>query len=103
MRYSEIQRRPWRKATLCTLGSFFLIALMLTGTSAMAREKPLDILYASADTDGNGLISEAEWHAAMQKRFETLDANGDGNISKEEMANARETARDKFRALSSHN
>jgi|GEM_PF-2091490 Ca2+-binding EF-hand superfamily protein len=78
-----------------------LFALLLSGTSAMAREKPLDLLFNQADTDHNGLISEAEWHAVMQKRFETNDANHDGNISRVEIDAVKETFRERFRSMRS--
>lgn len=46
-----------------------------------------------ADTDGNGAISKAEAEAAGMKRllekFDEIDANGDGEVSREEMRDAR--------------
>ena len=33
----------------------------------------------------------------MQKRFEAIDANHDGNLSRGEFAQARDTMREKFR------
>lgn len=104
MRYSELHRSfPLNYILRKTLiiqavaVTTFLGALLFSGTFVIAREKPLDILFNAADTDGNGLISESEWHAAMQKRLEALDTNGDGNISREEFEKAGETMRDKIR------
>jgi len=65
----------------------------------MARERPLDILFGEADTDRNGLINEAEWHQAMQKRFENLDTNHDNAISKEELEKSRDSMRERLRSL----
>jgi hypothetical protein len=79
------------------IATTFLCAFLLFGTSVMAREKPHDGLFNAADTDGNGLISESEWHAAMQKRLESIDFNGDGSLSREEFEKTKETLRDKIR------
>lgn len=67
----------------------------------MAREKPLDFLFSQADTDHNGFVSEAEWHAVMQKRFETADTNHDGNLSRQEIEATKETLRERFRSTRS--
>jgi Ca2+-binding EF-hand superfamily protein len=75
-----------------------IIILMMSGC-ATAQQKPLGVIYEATDTDGNGLISEAEWHAAAQKRFELLDTNRDGNISKEEMEAGKATMKERFKTL----
>ncbi len=41
------------------------------------------------DTDGNGLVSEAEFTAIAAKKFKKMDANGDGNLSMEELEKMR--------------
>jgi Ca2+-binding EF-hand superfamily protein len=46
--------------------------------------------FAAADTDGNGSLSEKESVDAALKRFDRADKNGDGKITKEEMAPKRE-------------
>lgn len=47
-----------------------------------------------ADANNDGTISQAEFTAAANKRFETADANKDGKISKEE----RDAAHQKMKA-----
>lgn len=94
------QQQFFRKISAIRLVAIaFLITFAFSGTLAMAREKPLDILFNMADTDQNGLISETEWHAAMQKRLEAIDTNHDGSISREEMEASKENFRDKMRSM----
>jgi len=82
--------------------AFITLLLMIGMTGCvMARQKPLDVIFTADDTDGNGLVSEEEWHAAAQKRFELLDTNKDGNISKEEMAAGKGTMKTRFKSLRS--
>lgn len=76
------------------------LILILPANMALAREKPADLLFQMSDSDGNGLISEAEWHSAMQKRMETVDTNHDGNLSREEFDQARQTIRERMRGMS---
>lgn len=76
------------------------LILILPANMALAREKPVDVLFQMSDSDGNGLISEAEWHAAMQKRMETVDTNHDGNLSRDEFELARQTIRERMRSMS---
>ena len=77
-----------------------LLMMTITGC-ATARQNPLDVIFTADDTDGNGMISEAEWHAAAQKRFELLDTNKDGRISKEEMEAGKGTLKDRFKSIRS--
>lgn len=79
-----------------------ITALLITlppGPARAAREKPLDLIFKAADSDGDGLISENEWHAAMQKRFNKIDLNADGQISRSELEQSRDTARERFKQL----
>ncbi len=84
-----------------TVITTMLIAVFMIGGCAIAQQKPLQVIYEAADTDGNGLISEAEWHAAAQKRFELLDANKDGNISQEEMEAGKAAMKERFKTFRS--
>ena len=45
-------------------------------------------LFASADANGDGLVSKAEFIAARNARFDVLDANRDGFLVRDEMAAA---------------
>ena len=52
--------------------------------------------WAAADTDGNGSISRAEAEATksfMAQNFDRLDANSDGQLTREEMAQHRHHAK----------
>jgi len=84
-----------------TVITTMLIAVFMMSGCAMVQQKPLEVIYEAADTDGNEMISEAEWHAAAQKRFELLDTNKDGNISKEEMEAGKTTMKERFKTFRS--
>lgn len=81
-----------------TISITIIVLLLLTAASAIARQKPMEIIFEAGDTDHNGLISEDEWHAAMQKRFDALDKNHDNAVSYDEFQKAKETLRERFRA-----
>lgn len=72
-----------------------LLGFILPAAGA-TQQKSLELLFERIDTDGNGLISETEWHAAMQKRLEHLDSNKDGNLSRQEMEQARTAMKERF-------
>ncbi|WP_294049430.1 hypothetical protein [Sphingomonas sp.] len=41
--------------------------------------------FASADTDGDGTITRAEWIAAANARFDKLDVKKDGKLTPDEL------------------
>ncbi|KAJ55327.1 hypothetical protein ACMU_11570 [Actibacterium mucosum KCTC 23349] len=45
-------------------------------------------MFETLDTDGSGTITQAEFEAKAAERFAEVDANGDGLLSPEEMAEA---------------
>lgn len=45
--------------------------------------------FAKTDTNGDGVISRAEFMAVAAKRFDKMDANSDGSLSKDEMKRQR--------------
>jgi Ca2+-binding EF-hand superfamily protein len=83
------------------IASAVFVLILTMAMSASARQKPLDVMFQADDTDGNGLVSKAEWQAAAEKRFELLDTNKDGNISKEEMDAGKDTLKDRFKSFRS--
>ena len=63
---------------------------MVAGPSVNATAKELDAAFAKADTNKDGKLDkkEAQMMPAVADRFEQLDANGDGFISREEFTKA---------------
>jgi len=56
------------------------------------RQAKFDERFKKADADGNGVISRAEAEKAMPRlasRFDRIDANKDGQVTRDEMAAAR--------------
>lgn len=88
--------------TVGSLCCMLLIALLLGPTTAFsAQGRASDIIFETADADHNQLISEAEYHTAMQRRFEQVDTNKDGNLTRQEMDQARANARERLQGLRS--
>ncbi len=54
------------------------------------REKRKAEMMMKVDTNSDGQVSEAEFTDYTLKKFKKADANGDGNLSMEEMAKMRE-------------
>lgn len=75
--------------------------LLVPATAPAAANRAADLLFERSDTDHNQLISEAEYHAAMQHRFEQLDSNKDGNLTRQEMEQARANTRERLQGLRS--
>jgi hypothetical protein len=74
-----------------TGGALWLTAAML-GTSPIAAAQPAqdaagtsELSFLAADTDGDGLLDEAELGADQAKRFRELDANADGYLEAGEL------------------
>ena len=90
---------PTPLTSLC----YILLAAVLLGPTVAfsAQGRATAIIFEMADADHNQLISEAEYHAAMQRRFEQLDTNKDGNLTRQEMDQARDNARERLQGLRS--
>ncbi|WP_039852304.1 peptidoglycan DD-metalloendopeptidase family protein [Hylemonella gracilis] len=75
-----------RISDLCI--GFFLVLLLalapVTGSAQGKLKKRVDEDFSRIDTDDNDLISPQEWK--RRGNFEALDQDGDGFLSKEEMA-----------------
>ena len=85
---------------------FFLIAIasvvILAGSNAFAEKKTFaEQRFEEIDTDDDGKISKDEFLVNCGQRFDTLDGNKDGYVTEEEfqeeVAKARETFREKRR------
>ena len=54
-------------------------------------------MFAKHDTNGDGVISEAEFLAHAKAKFAQKDTNGDGSISREEAKAAKQSKREKMK------
>ncbi len=50
----------------------------------MSKEQAIDRLFLELDADRSGAVEVAESNATWEKRFQTMDVNGDGIVSREE-------------------
>ncbi len=58
-------------------------------------------MFEETDTNKDGVVTKAEFHAQGDKMFAKLDANGDGKITKDEreaMKKQHEAKRDEWKA-----
>ena len=56
-------------------------------------------MFEQHDTNGDGVISEAEFLAKAKQKFAEKDTNGDGSISKDEAKAAHEAKREKRKEM----
>lgn len=52
--------------------------------------------FERMDSDGDGVVTKDEFMAHSEKRFSKMDADGDGKITKEESDAARARMKEKF-------
>jgi len=60
--------------------------------------KYMEKMFTEQDTDGNGSVSEAEFQAFSKKRFDGMDGNKDGSLTKEEIKAHHEAKRAEWKA-----
>jgi Ca2+-binding EF-hand superfamily protein len=60
--------------------------MMAARAVAKPRQPDPSRIFDSADTNGDGVITREEFHAARQGLFARLDRNGDGFIDKDDMS-----------------
>ena len=76
-----------------------ILALVASITLGFAAEAPTDKPpFPKWDTDGDKALSREEWVARASARFEEVDANKDGKVTKEEASAAHQTAKEKRKA-----
>lgn len=56
----------------------------MKGDKQAKMEEMHDKKFEKYDTDGDGVVSKAEFMAHAEEKFGKMDADGDGNITKEE-------------------
>ena len=91
------------------MNKFVLTAAMaavlgLSATAAMAEHHEGGAhdkgkMMERIDTDGDGVVSKAEFMAKHEEKFTKMDKNSDGNLSKEEMESAREAMKEKWKDM----
>ncbi len=55
--------------------------------------------FVKHDTNGDGVISKAEFLSHAEERFGQMDADGSGDVSKEEAKAAHEAKREKMKDM----
>ena len=80
------------------ISAIVLAAVAVTGTTALAKG-PRDrapVTFQELDANGDGQITKEEMEAHRAQKFTTADADGDGKLSLEEMqASAQKNANDR--------
>jgi EF-hand domain pair/EF hand len=76
--------------------------MMAARAVAQQRQPDPGRIFDSADTNGDGVITREELHAARERLFVRLDRNGDGYIDKDDMSGrlaGRQKARERLAEL----
>ena len=56
-------------------------------------------MFEKHDTNGDGVISKAEFLTHAEERFSKMDVDGDGNVTKDEAKAAKEKMREKWKEM----
>lgn len=78
-------------ATALAPGAAFGCLPLTTSQAQQPSSKTSDLSFMAADTNGDGLVDEAELTADQAKRFHKLDTSGDGFLTPDELAVHDET------------
>lgn len=60
-------------------------------------QKMMERMFEKSDTDGDGVISKAEFMAEAEARFAKMDADSDGNVTKDEAKAHHEAMKAKWK------
>ena len=75
---------------------------MMAARAVTQRQPDPTRIFDSADTNGDGVITREEFHAAREHAFTRLDRNGDGYIDQDDVSSrpgARHVAKDRLAQL----
>ena len=91
---SEVQGHPYLQRhfqRLDSQGRGYLVPGDLTPANPAAYGERARQFFTAADHNGNGVIEhqEADGYPWLERRFNAIDSNGDGGISREELMNLR--------------
>ena len=80
------------------------IALAVSTAPALAEHhekdgKHKDRIFVKMDSDGNGVVEKEEFMDHTEERFDDMDINNDGEITKDEAEQAHEKMREKFKEM----
>lgn len=76
-----------------------LISGLALPGAVQAQTTPIAALIDRLDSDGDGIVSRDEIAAARERLFERLDANGDGNLDAGEIDALRDAIMDRAVAM----
>ncbi len=81
------------------------IALAVSTAPALAEhhekdgQHGKDRIFIKMDTDGNGIVEKEEFMDHTEERFNDMDLNNDGEITKDEAEQAHEKMREKVKEM----
>ena len=85
------------------LSAIAISALSIGANAAMAEHHEggdhKGKMMERIDTDGDGVISKAEFMAKHEEKFAKMDSDGDGNLTKDEMEAAKAKMKEKWKEM----
>lgn len=67
------------------------------GPKGPAQGKKMGYMFDKHDTDGDGIVTEAEFLEGAKARFQDMDADGDGKVTREEAQGFYQEKREKMK------
>lgn len=86
-----------KNALMLTTVLGLAVAIPFAMAEAKDIDKKVDMKFEKVDTNGDGMISEAEHTAASDKMFDESDADNNGSVSKAEMKSHMEAKKDEWK------